>query len=78
MSDAQWTREDVHGFVTKVSAFYTDLNETQQQIFTDMLRAGVWSAADVSGYALSEQPVSATTMSAALSEYLMAHPAAIP
>jgi hypothetical protein len=77
MSEMQWTADEVQGFVARVGEFYSQLSETEQQLFADMLQDSVQDAADVAGFSASGQPIPMSAIGEALTEYLLAHPAAI-
>ena len=76
MSDTTWTADEVQGFAARISEFYSDLSEAEQQIFTDMLRDRVQESAEVSGYTLTDEALPASAISGVVSEYLLAHPSA--
>jgi hypothetical protein len=76
MSETVWTAEEIEGFVTRLGAFYAELSETERRILTDMLRDRVQATAEVSGYALAEQVLSADALTDVISQYLLAHPSA--
>jgi hypothetical protein len=71
MTDTTYTPDEVQGFVAQVSAFYSELSDTERRIFTDMLVDGVLSA-DTQGFAISDEPMPTSTISEALSEFLLA------
>ena len=51
MTDANWTNDDVQGFVTRLEAFYGELSETERAMFIERLVPAVDATDDVAGFA---------------------------
>lgn len=72
MTDERWNQDDVQGFSEKLGSFYDELSDTEKQIFADMLEDGVRDADDVAGYVQGTGMAPTATVTAAVSNFLLA------
>ena len=70
MTNAEWTNEDVQGFVARLESFYGELTETERAMFVERLLPEVDAAGAVAGFAARGQAVAAEVIGERVAAFL--------